>query len=488
MTQLRDNPALAELPVTHTGEQSYRPTIWGLKPSQLHDRFWAARGVQVVRQGEPSEIVADAELYLLTDPRTLTLFQIRDVIDTLSWLEPDILFIRLFETLEHGYKEVVVSDAQQRFVRLQRIYGGSDSQLARVAVTPDREIARIWQSSTDPRSGWRRLRRMAPRRFRSVMSIRAKVYDRSLDQEVVQFIRDLVQVWKRPDVTAPRAKKAGGQAWIDADSQQDDSVKFVGPVWVGAGRKLEPQTNVVGPVALWDVPESRPKVEDIHWLEIEHVEAMMNRPVPVKERSQLYRASKRIFDIFFAGTVLLMVLPIFPLVMLAISIEDGRPWIFGHKRETLRGREFNCWKFRSMRKDSEQIKARLMALNRSDGPQFFIDPENDPRLTRVGKLIRKLNVDELPQLWNVILGDMSMVGPRPSPFKENQFCPAWREARLSVRPGITGLWQVKRSRLPGLDFQEWIKFDLEYVENSSWWLDIKIIFQTIKVVLQGVLS
>src|SRR6266576_5803986 len=104
--------------------------------------------------------------------------------------------------------------------------------------------------------------------------------------------------------------------------------------------------------------------------------------------------------------------------------------------------------------------------------------ENDDRITGIGKFLRKTNLDEIPQFFNVLVGHMSVVGPRPSPYSENQFCPAWREARLSVRPGITGLWQVRRTRRAGSDFQEWIKYDIEYVENRTMWLDIKIIFGT----------
>ncbi len=133
-----------------------------------------------------------------------------------------------------------------------------------------------------------------------------------------------------------------------------------------------------------------------------------------------------------------------------------------------------------MRKDAEKMKAQLKARNQADGPQFFI--EDDPRLTRVGKVLRKYNLDELPQFFNVLAGHMSIVGPRPSPHNENQFCPAWREARLSVRPGITGLWQVKRTRRRGSDFQEWIKYDIEYVETRSWWLDLYIIYKTVSAI------
>jgi lipopolysaccharide/colanic/teichoic acid biosynthesis glycosyltransferase len=127
----------------------------------------------------------------------------------------------------------------------------------------------------------------------------------------------------------------------------------------------------------------------------------------------------------------------------------------------------------------------LKQKNQADGPQFFI--ENDPRLTRVGRVLRKYNLDELPQFWNVLVGDMSVVGPRPSPNKENQFCPPWREARLSVRPGVTGLWQIMRTRRAGSDFQEWIKYDLEYVERRSTWLDLQIFFKTIAILLGKVI-
>jgi lipopolysaccharide/colanic/teichoic acid biosynthesis glycosyltransferase len=168
--------------------------------------------------------------------------------------------------------------------------------------------------------------------------------------------------------------------------------------------------------------------------------------------------------------------------LLAIWFEDGRPFFFSHRRETKGGHEFGCVKFRSMRKDAEKIKAELKKLNQADGPQFYM--ENDPRLTKVGKFLRKYNLDELPQFFNVLSGDMSIVGPRPSPHHENQYCPPWREARLSVRPGITGLWQIRRTRRAGNDFQEWIKYDLEYVEKASWRLDLIILYKTVTTMIR----
>ena len=134
-------------------------------------------------------------------------------------------------------------------------------------------------------------------------------------------------------------------------------------------------------------------------------------------------------------------------------------------------------------RDAEQMVGDLSEENLADGPQVYI--KNDPRITPLGSFLRKYHLDELPQFWNVLKGDMSLVGPRPSPDNENQFCPAWREARLSVRPGITGLWQVERTRAPGRDFQEWIKYDIEYVNRASMILDLVICAKTITRTLRG---
>ncbi len=452
-------------------------TIWGLDAVQLHARYWASFGVQVVRQGEPSQIVKQAELYLLTDPRSLPLFDLRDVIETLNWVEPQVLFIRLHDTRERGYREHVRTTGTDGFERFERIYD-SAGRLARVVLTPEREIARLWQSAADPVNGWRRLRRFTPRSERVTCSIDGLVYDRTSDREMAEFLHDLVRDWKHPSSTVRRATRKG-DAWCDRDSQTEGA-RLIGPVWVGAGRTLAPGQTIVGPAVLWDDPASRPLEEDLRWLTIEP--SLPPAEPEVRQITPLAAMAKRTFDIAFALVALLITLPLWPLIMLAIYIEDGRPFFFAHRRESRGGREFPCLKFRSMRKDAEKIKQELIAKNQADGPQFFM--ENDPRLTKVGRFLRKMNADEFPQFLNVLTGDMSIVGPRPSPRKENQFCPAWREARLSVRPGITGLWQTSRTRRAGTDFQEWIKYDIEYVESMSPWLDIRIIWRTIMQIVR----
>jgi lipopolysaccharide/colanic/teichoic acid biosynthesis glycosyltransferase len=452
-------------------------TIWGLDPVQLHSRYWASHGVQVVRQGEPSEIVRHAELFLLTENDALTLFKLGPLMEALNWIQPDVLFVRLHDARERGYRENVVTDPSGRFLRFQRLYDTS-RRLTRVVLTPDRDIAQLWQSAPDAQSGWRRLRRVARRTESATQSIDGNLYDRRDERDVAHFVHDLVQTWKRPDATSGRAAPRTGEVIADKTATVDPAAKFVGPVWIGAGRSVPAGVTVVGPAVVWDDPAGRPTPEAIQWLEIPPPEPP--EEPPVKDATAVDLFVKRSFDVAVSLVGALCTLPLYPLVMAAIWIEDGRPFFFAHRRETLGGKVFPCVKFRSMRKDAEKMKALLKARNQADGPQFYI--EDDPRLTRVGKFLRKYNLDELPQLFNVLAGHMSLVGPRPSPHSENQYCPAWREARLSVRPGITGLWQVKRTRRRGADFQEWIKYDLEYVEKRSFWLDLVIIWKTFAMV------
>ena len=138
-------------------------------------------------------------------------------------------------------------------------------------------------------------------------------------------------------------------------------------------------------------------------------------------------------------------------------------------------------KFRTMVKDAEEMQAQLRPLSEVDGPMFKI--ENDPRSTPLGRQLRRYSVDEIPQLWNVLKGEMSLVGPRPLAEREMQFCPAWRDARLKVRPGVTGLWQVSgRSKT---SFHDWIRLDIEYVRERSTMLDLKILARTMLVVFRG---
>jgi lipopolysaccharide/colanic/teichoic acid biosynthesis glycosyltransferase len=187
--------------------------------------------------------------------------------------------------------------------------------------------------------------------------------------------------------------------------------------------------------------------------------------------------AKRAFDVFFSTLMLILFLPIFPIVGLAIRLDSSGPVFYRAKRQGRFGRGFNCLKFRTMRVGADALQDKLRNTNEVDGPQFKMD--DDPRVSHVGRFLRETYLDEIPQFLNVLKGDMSVVGPRPSPPSENTLCPYWRDVRLSVRPGVTGLWQVKRTRKSGEDFQEWIQYDTEYVERLSLWMDLWICWRTV---------
>jgi len=199
---------------------------------------------------------------------------------------------------------------------------------------------------------------------------------------------------------------------------------------------------------------------------------------PPRRTRQWHLIAKRAVDLAVSSISLLVLSPLFAVLSIWIKLDSPGRVFFIHRREGKGGREFACLKFRTMTADAHKRQRELYELNEVDGPQFKLD--NDPRVTRLGRWLRGTNLDELPQLINVLIGDMSLVGPRPSPFRENQVCVPWRRARLSVRPGITGLWQMCRAedRSEG-DFHEWIFYDIAYVRHLSFWMDLKILFATV---------
>lgn len=191
-------------------------------------------------------------------------------------------------------------------------------------------------------------------------------------------------------------------------------------------------------------------------------------------------AVKRVFDVLLSSTLLMLTSPVMLVAALAIKLTSPGPALFKQKRCGLNGRLFTLYKFRSMFADAESHKNELLTSNEMDGPVFKI--KDDPRITPVGRFIRRMSIDELPQLWNVLKGDMSIVGPRPPLPEEVGKYERWQRRRLSMRPGITCLWQISgRSRI--VDFNEWVKLDLQYIDTWSLALDLKIFLKTIPVVL-----
>jgi exopolysaccharide biosynthesis polyprenyl glycosylphosphotransferase len=190
---------------------------------------------------------------------------------------------------------------------------------------------------------------------------------------------------------------------------------------------------------------------------------------------------KELFDIVFSAFILVLTTPLMALISLLIKIEDGGPVFFKQERIGQNGRRFVCFKFRSMIPNAEKLVDSLKEKNESDGPTFKI--ENDPRITKIGRFLRKSSLDEFPQFYNVIKGEMSIVGPRPPLLSEVKQYEKYQLRRLSMKPGITCIWQVSGRNT--VSFVEWMKMDLDYIDKWSLWLDFKIIFKTVAVVFKA---
>jgi exopolysaccharide biosynthesis polyprenyl glycosylphosphotransferase len=196
-------------------------------------------------------------------------------------------------------------------------------------------------------------------------------------------------------------------------------------------------------------------------------------------RDEAALAVKRAMDVVLSSLALLALSPVLLLAALAVKLTSAGPVIFRQQRSGMNGRVFTLYKFRTMVQNAEALKASLEAKNEMDGPVFKI--KADPRITPVGRLLRKTSIDEFPQFWNVLRGDMSIVGPRPPLPAEVAKYERWQRRRLSMRPGITCIWQVSGRNT--VDFRRWMEMDLEYIDEWSLGLDLKLMVKTVPAVL-----
>ena len=198
----------------------------------------------------------------------------------------------------------------------------------------------------------------------------------------------------------------------------------------------------------------------------------------VKNKHRFYWAIKRTFDILFSAGVLLVFSPLYLLLALIIFLDDphGSP-IYTQTRIGRKGRTFKFYKFRSMVVNADQLKASLQAQNEKEGPAFKI--KDDPRITRVGHFIRRTSIDELPQFWNVLKGDMTIVGPRPALPEEVAQYNRYHQLRQLITPGLTCYWQIQPNR-DDISFDDWVALDIQYIRDRNFFLDLKLILLTVK--------
>jgi lipopolysaccharide/colanic/teichoic acid biosynthesis glycosyltransferase len=438
----------------------------------------------------------------------------------------DAAFIRMGR---NGYREEASLDHRGQLQAIARRYP-TDLALEAEAAPPDMLIVRcrVSQSIFDGRIplDFAELCR-ALDRARVKLAHRAvpgRAYRLMADDDVLQLQADILSCYC--SLLPRRLRRAASEpVAIDRTVSIADSAVVRGPIVLGRNVRIEAAATVLGPCTIGDdailqrgclvrnavimpatcVPQFSHIGSCIVGLSSPGAQSAKRRPgqvppsppVPTERSiagltedaaaapaSRCYRFLKRAVDVTIAVGVLLLFLPFFPIVALAIKVDSRGPVFFIGRRQTRGGRSFGCIKFRTMVPGAKKLEQQLRAQNKVDG--LHIDIASDPRVTRLGSFLRRTNLDELPQLLNVLLGDMSLVGPRPSPDNENRLCPAWREARLSARAGITGLWQVCRSADRGEnDFQEWIYYDIEYVRHQSLWLDIRILLRTLGTVICG---
>jgi exopolysaccharide biosynthesis polyprenyl glycosylphosphotransferase len=218
-----------------------------------------------------------------------------------------------------------------------------------------------------------------------------------------------------------------------------------------------------------------PRVRSIRRCEVP-IFTLDEKPVP-----ELGHFFKRIIDILLSASGILAALPLLAAVSAAVKFDSPGPILYRAPRVGKKGNHFNCFKFRTMIVDADRSKQKLRLLNERCGAFFKLG--DDPRITRVGRFLRRYSLDELPQLWNVLRGEMSLVGPRPHPLDDFERYQPEDLKRLRVTPGITGLWQVTARRDPS--FQRNMALDLEYIRGWNLWMDLKILCKTVSTVLQG---
>lgn len=312
------------------------------------------------------------------------------------------------------------------------------------------------------------------------------VFDVGEEEGALAFVHDRVRASRR---RLPWSIIARGAVVIEDGAHVADDVLIVGPTLIASGARIGKGARLAQCILMpgTEVPAGASVRHRIVSGHVGHDVAPPRRHATASStvmasqivpRQSRYQEVRSWVEASIALVVLVLLAPFFGLLAMAIKLTSPGPVFYGDRREGLGARTFRCWKFRTMRVNAHAMQRQLASEQFADGPHFKMD--RDPRLTPIGGLLRRLNIDELPQLFNVVCREMSFVGPRPSPLRENQICAPWRRARLSVRPGITGLWQVCRHNRAAGDFHQWIEYDLRYVEHLSFAVDLRIFLATIR--------
>ena len=264
-----------------------------------------------------------------------------------------------------------------------------------------------------------------------------------------------------------------GSSWVEEiEIRADDPFQIQAAV--DAGRLVGRRVSLASPLHQSALPAPLPGER---WVKEDQAWVLVP---PQRSRAEL--ALKRLIDLILSATLLILLLPLLLATAIAVLLTSGGPILYAWRVLGENGRPFVGYKFRTMVRDADAMKLQLLHLNERTGPVFKM--AEDPRVTSLGRWLRKYSLDELPQLWSVLVGDMSLVGPRPVFSSEYQKCELWQMRKLSVKPGLTCLWQVE-GRQTVTDFSDWARLDLRYIDNWSLWSDAAILFRTPVAIVRG---
>ncbi|MEP7346434.1 MAG: sugar transferase [Gemmatimonadaceae bacterium] len=513
-----DSTVLDEIVASLAKVTTRQPLVFPLfEPSDVYARHIADRcpGVggllrrDVFRDPLSRFEVSDVLLFISTSTYSAKELDLSELIPQSDVDGPMVRHLLAFETSLLGTKEFVHSGADGQVQRIQRYYEPRTWPFTAGVIASLVHVANIMTAANFEFASLDELRqRLSAAGVPSQdVPFRGQVFD-LLDEAGVLALQER-RVLSLLEDRPTSSTRYRGAAFIAHGATVAESARLVGPVVVASGAVIADDALVVGPTViganalvgegaivaqclLMPSAEVKPQATVRHRVVAHDDDGAGNArnatphrrhafvaqsdapPVP-PERG--YLRIKTIVEPILAFFALGLLAPLFVVIAILVKLTSRGGIFYADKREGKDGKEFLCWKFRSMRMNAHAMQATLAKQQIADGPQFKM--VNDPRLTPIGGKLRALNLDELPQLFNVLLGEMSFVGPRPSPFRENQICVPWRQGRLSVRPGITGLWQVCRKDRAAGDFHQWIFYDLVYVRRVSFLVDLKIFVATI---------
>ncbi len=473
-------------------------------------------GLDVTRYGQQLLLPADAQdgngagsWFILYNGRFITRIHYSGLCRLLVQLEADVVSVNVMPQLQAFYEKTLVT-SQDNLVGFRRFYDDSIRPGALAGDWPHclfiktEILEKAAVKNTIPLDFTQFVNHCLSNSMTvQALDVGGSVLDLNTEEGLIRLLRSEFQ--------------SADQFTGRNNANIDDSAKLFGEIQFGRGVHVGPDAVIAGPVILGDQVDvgrasairssilapgvSLPPnslVQNRVLLDSKDCIRQIGRQDASEDKNPVYVRAfdsqanhfrtwprfsyagcfKRIADIMIAIMVLILFAPVMLIVIGIIKLASPGPVFFKHERQGMHGKPFGCLKFRTMIVGADQMQDKIRRLNQVDGPQFRID--DDPRISTVGRFLRDTYLDEIPQFVNVLLGQMSIVGPRPSPKSENTLCPSWHDARLSVRPGVTGLWQICRTRQPMQDFQELIYYDIQYVKNLSVMMDINICWLTAK--------